>query len=228
MSAVTTPPVDQAHDNDAHSHELPYWQQLRANRLGLWLFLISELFLFVGLFVSRFYLWRDEAGHLVRPELDQVAALFATMVLLISSYFMVRAEVAIQHGEQKKMLNSLMGTFIMGFLFLLSVVLVEWGVLDLILENTMGVKLFSHEAIKPTDGAFGAVFYGMTGMHALHVVSGLFLIWFMWRNGRKGKFTEEQHWGIEACAIYWHYVDVIWIFFYPALYLIGRGVLYHT
>jgi cytochrome c oxidase subunit 3 len=61
----------------------------------------------------------------------------------------------------------------------------------------------------------------MTGMHALHVVSGIVLIFIMWRLARKKRFTPERHWGIEAAAIYWHYVDVVWIFFYPALYLIG-------
>jgi cytochrome c oxidase subunit 3 len=226
MSAVATHHDEQAHDD--HAHELPYGQQLRANRLGLWLFLISEIFLFVGLFAARFYLWRDEAGSVVRPETDQLAGLIATVILLISSYFMVRAEVAVQNNETKKMLNSLVITFIMGLIFLLSVVLIEWGVLDMILENTLGVRLFAHAPIKPTDGAFGAVFYGMTGMHALHVISGLFLIFFMWTNGRKGRFTQDRHWGIEACAVYWHYVDVVWIFFYPAIYLIGKGIVYHT
>lgn len=67
MSAVTTHHDDHAHD-DTHAHELPYGQQLRANRLGLWLFLFSEVFLFVGLFAARFYLWRDASG-VVRPEL---------------------------------------------------------------------------------------------------------------------------------------------------------------
>jgi cytochrome c oxidase subunit 3 len=46
----------------------------------------------------------------------------------------------------------------------------------------------------------------------------------IWNNGRRGHFSQEQHWGVEACAIYWHYVDVIWVFFYPALYLIGKAV----
>ena len=61
----------------------------------------------------------------------------------------------------------------------------------------------------------------MTGMHALHVLSGIVLIFIMWNLARKKHFTPERHWGIEAAAIYWHYVDVVWIFFYPAIYLIG-------
>lgn len=227
MSAVTTPTTADATHEEDHGHEIPYGQQLRANRMGLWLFCISEIFLFVGLFASRFYLWRDESGAVIRPELDQVAGLLATLVLLVSSYYMVRAEVAIQNGEQKKMLNSLMTTFVLGFIFLLAVVFIEWGLLDIITESAFGFSVFAHEGVRPGDGAFGAVFYGMTGMHALHVISGLVLIWIMWRNGRRGAFTAERHWGVEATAIYWHYVDVVWIFFYPALYLIGTAVSYH-
>jgi cytochrome c oxidase subunit 3 len=78
--------------------------------------------------------------------------------------------------------------------------------------------------IRPTDGVFGAVLYAMTGMHALHVLSGIILLFLVWNLGRKGHYTTEKHWGVEATAIYWHYVDLVWVFFYPALYLIGVGV----
>jgi cytochrome c oxidase subunit 3 len=64
----------------------------------------------------------------------------------------------------------------------------------------------------------------MTGLHSLHVVSGVILIFIIWYRGRKGAFSAEEHWGVEAAATYWHYVDVIWVFFYPALYLIGTAV----
>ena len=61
----------------------------------------------------------------------------------------------------------------------------------------------------------------MTGLHALHVFSGVVIILLIWNLGRNGHFSAERHWGVEACAIYWHFVDVVWVFFYPALYLIG-------
>ncbi len=77
--------------------------------------------------------------------------------------------------------------------------------------------------IRPTDGVYGAVLYGMTGLHALHVISGVIGILLVWNLGRKGHFSAERHWGVEATAIYWHYVDLVWVFFYPALYLIGDG-----
>jgi cytochrome c oxidase subunit 3 len=62
----------------------------------------------------------------------------------------------------------------------------------------------------------------MTGMHAFHVLTGVLLLFLVWNKGRKGLYSEENHWGVEAATIYWHFVDVVWIFFYPALYLIGK------
>ncbi len=183
-----------------------YREKLRNNRLGLWLFFVSELFMFGGLLVARFYLWRED-GVVVRPELDQQLGLIVTSVLLLSSYFMNRAETAIAHDDRENFMSGLLITAFLGLVFLAGVVIFEWG---------------GH--IKPWDGVFGAVLFGMTGMHALHVLSGVIFILLIWWNGRKGHFSAERHWGVEACAIYWHYVDLIWIFFYPALYLIGRVV----
>jgi cytochrome c oxidase subunit 3 len=204
--------------HDAHSHELSPAAQLRANRLGLWLFFVSELFLFIALLAARFYLWRDEGG-LIRPELNQLLALGVTSVLLVSSYFMVRAETAIANDDRPTFLNSLVWTFVLGLLFLLGVIFFEWGVLELLTGH--------RPHILPGDGAFGAIFFAMTGMHALHVITGLVFIGIVWNNGRKGHYDSGAHWGVEACAVYWHYIDLVWVFFYPAIYLIGRAVAVH-
>jgi cytochrome c oxidase subunit 3 len=187
-----------------------YREQTRNNRLGMWLFFASEAFLFGGLLAARFYLWRHE-GQVVRPELDQVIGLIVTVVLLVSSYFMNRAEVAIAHNDRTNFSISLLITAFLGTIFLFGVMIFEWGMFPFIYEGHL----------KPSDGVFGAVVFGMTGMHALHVLSGIILIMNVWWLGRKGHFSAEKHWGVEACAIYWHYVDLVWIFFYPALYLIG-------
>lgn len=209
-----------AHHDDAHSHELPPDVMLKANRLGLWLFCISEIFLFGGLLAARFYLWRSPLdGSLIRPELSQTIGLITTIMLLVSSYFMVRAEVAIGHNDMKKFFNSLRVTFVMGLIFLLGVVIVEWGTIPSIAKALTG-----HEhLLRPWDnGPLGGVFFAMTGMHAIHVLTGLIFIAIVYFNGKRGLYDAETHWGVEACAIYWHYVDVVWIFFYPALYLIGE------
>ncbi|MAT99014.1 MAG: cytochrome oxidase subunit III [Anaerolineaceae bacterium] len=215
-SAAAEAHHDGHQDGHAHSHELPWPQQLRANRLGLWLFCVSEIFLFLGLLAARFYLWGGE-----RPELSQGLGLITTTVLLISSYFVFRGETAMEHDDRQKFLSSFMLAAVMGFIFFVGVVVLEWNIFGLELE-LFGIEWFGH--LKPTDGVFGGVFFAMTGMHALHVLSGLVLILMVWNLGRKGHFSPEKHWGVEACAIYWHYVDVVWVFFYPALYLIGTAV----
>jgi cytochrome c oxidase subunit III len=186
-----------------------YTQQVRNNRLGLWLFFISEAFLFAGLLVARFYLWGN-----TRPELDQAVGLIITSVLLLSSFSMNIAETAIEHGDRKTFLRGLVATGVLGTIFLLGVVVFEWGMFPGLVEGHLS----------PSSGVYGAIVFAMTGMHALHVVSGLVFIAIVWNLGRKGRFSEKENWGVESCAIYWHYVDVIWIFFYPAIYLIGTVV----
>ena len=218
---VTTAEHGHEHDHAADDHhhdgevDLPTYQEYtRRNRLGMWLFFASEAFLFLGLLVTRFYLWRGPQGEVVRPELDQFAGLVVTAVLLLSSYFMNRAEVSIANDKRTDFLVSLLVTAGLGTAFLVGVVVWEWGMFPGIVKGHL----------KPTDGVFGAVVFGMTGMHALHVLSGVILILNVWWLGRKGDFSSERHWGVEACAIYWHYVDLVWIFFYPAIYLIGSTI----
>lgn len=190
-----------------------YKERTRRNRLGMWLFFASESFIFLGLLAARFYLWVGEHGEMVRPEMDQFVGLIVTVVLLLSSYFMNRAEVAIAHNDRRNFMSSLLITAFLGTVFLAGVVVFEWGMFPTIVEGHL----------KPSDGVFGAVVFGMTGMHALHVLSGIILILNVWWLGRKGHFSAERHWGVEATAIYWHYVDLVWIFFYPAIYLIGHA-----
>lgn len=212
MSA-TAPVYHDDHAED-HGHELPYEQQVRANRLGLWLFFFSELFLFGALLAARFVLWGN-----TRPELSQVIGLIATVVLLLSSYFMYRAETGAAFGDRNKFLRSSLIAAALGTLFFVMVVVLEWNVFGLE-ANIMGVEIFGH--LTTADGVYGGVFFAMTGMHALHVLSGIILIMIIWWNGRRGAYTPERHWGVEATAIYWHFVDVVWVFFYPALYLMGQ------
>lgn len=197
MSVVTD--VAQEHN----VHEEPYDVTTKRNRLGLWLFLFSEIFLFGALLAARFYLW----GNTRPVELDQTLGLFATSILLLSSFFMAHGETAIGFDDRKGLHRNMMITAILGTLFLVFVVGVEW-----------------RGALRPSDGVYGAMFYTMTGIHALHVLSGVILILINWKLSRKGHYSAQRHWGIEATAVYWHYVDVVWVFFYPALYLIGSPV----
>ena len=175
-------------------------QKLAANRLGLWLFILSDSFVFGGLLVTRFYLLGEK-----RPHLEQGLGLLVTAVLLISSFFMNRAEVQISRGNRKGFLANTLVTLLLGIVFLVGVVGVEWQLAP----------------FTASESAEGAVFYMMTGMHAFHVRTGVLFLGVIVCNGRKGVYSAEKHWAVEAAANYWHFVDVVWIFFYPALYLIG-------
>jgi cytochrome c oxidase subunit 3 len=123
---------------------------------------------------------------------------------------MNRGETLMHNGDRQGFLRNTAATFVLGLGFLLGVVLIEW-------------PLASHEGLTPSSGVAGAAFYMMTGMHAFHVFTGLILLVIVWLNGRRGLY-DTKNYPVEAAAVYWHFVDVVWIFFYPALYLIGTAV----
>ena len=195
-------------ETDAHGRDslAVFQRKVIISRLGLWLFLISDAFLFGGLLVSRAILWGN-----TRPELDQLLGLGVTSVLLLSSFSMNRAETAMAHGDSKEFFRDTLITLVLGVVFLVGVVGVEWPK-----ATALGIT--------PDKDVYGAVFYMLTGMHAFHVLSGVLILAIVLRNSRKGLYTSERHWAVEAAAVYWHFVDVVWIFFYPALYLIGSLV----
>lgn len=186
------------HEGDEDSYEY----KSGTNRIGLWLFLVSDSFVFGGLMVMRMNLL-----GLTHPHLDQTLGLIVTGVLLVSSFFMNRGETLMANGDRKGFITNTLITFVLGLGFLIGVVFVEW-------PNAM------HEGITPGSGPAGAAFYMMTGMHAFHVLTGLIFLLVVLNNARKGLY-DEKHYPVEAAAVYWHFVDVVWIFFYPALYLIG-------
>jgi cytochrome c oxidase subunit III len=176
--------------------------RLDINRLGLWLFFASESMIFLILLVTRFYLLGAQ-----RPEeLNQGLGFLLTVVLLLSSLTAYRAETAMRLGNRKAFLLNIGLTALMGIVFLLGVVLVEWAEAPRL-------------GIVPQSG-FGIAFFSMTGMHAFHVTTGVFLLIVIFLNGRRGAYSAESHWGVEACVKYWHFVDLVWVFFYPALYLL--------
>jgi cytochrome c oxidase subunit 3 len=189
-------------DSGEDRHSLKY--KTATNRLGLWLFLLSDSFVFGGLLVSRFYLL-----SLTRPPLNQTLGLIVTSVLLLSSFFMNRAEASMEYGDRRGFVICIALTLVLGLGFVGGVLGVEW-------PSAIA------EGVTPSTNAAGAIFFMMTGMHALHVVTGLIFLTIVLRNGGRGLYSAEKHWGVEAAAVYWHFVDVVWIFFYPALYLIGR------
>jgi len=187
------------HEGEEDSYEY----KSGTNRIGLWLFLISDSFVFGGLMVMRLNLL-----GLSHPNLSQILGLIVTAILLISSFFMNRGETLMENGDRKGFITNTLITFVLGLGFLVGVVFVEW-------PNAI------REGITPSSGTAGAAFFMMTGMHAFHVLTGLIFLLVVLRNASRGLY-DEQHYPVEAVAVYWHFVDVVWIFFYPALYLIGK------
>jgi cytochrome c oxidase subunit 3 len=203
--------INRLNQNDQNEARDSLVYKTGTNRLGLWLFLLSDSFVFAGLMVARFNLL-----GLTRPPLNQVLGLGVTAILLLSSFFMNRGETAMSHGDRKGFLINTSITLVLALVFLLGVVAVEWP--------TAAREGLTPDFGNPTTGPLGAVFYMMTGMHAFHVFTGVLFLIVILRNGARGVYTEEKHWAVEAATTYWHFIDVVWIFFYPALYLIGKLV----
>ncbi|MCE2527569.1 MAG: heme-copper oxidase subunit III [Actinomycetia bacterium] len=174
---------------------------LRINRLGLWLFILSESMLFLGILAARFFL----RGTFVPEEADQNIALVITVILLASSWTAYRAEAAATEGDAAGLQRFLMYTILLGLAFVVGVGF-EWR---------EGFHAF------PPTSPFGTVFFTMTGLHAFHVITGLLFFWIVSIGARRGRYSAEDHWPVEAAVKYWHFVDVVWVFFYPALYLVG-------
>jgi cytochrome c oxidase subunit 3 len=195
--------ISRLFEDDSDVDHDSYTYKLATNRLGLWLFLISDAFIFGGLMISRINLL-----GLTRPELIQGLGLIVTSVLLISSFFANRAEVSMEYGDHKQFILSISVTLGLGILFLVGVVGVEWQLAP----------------FGPETNLAGAVFYVMTGFHAFHVLTGVIFLAIVLRNGMRRLYSAEKHWAVEASVVYWHFVDVVWFFFYPALYLIGTLV----
>ncbi len=182
------------------AHDSKY--QLVTRRLGLWLFILSESMIFIALLFTRFLM-----QGVYRPEeLNQTLGLGITTILLISSFTANRAEVRIAQGDQKGFLRNLAITIILGLIFLVVVVAVEWP-----------------EALHfaPPSTGYGTLFFAITGMHAFHVLTGLIILVIVFFQGKRGRYSAEDHWGAEGGVVYWHFVDVVWIFVYPILYLFG-------
>ncbi len=179
-----------------------YKYQLVTRKIGLWLFILSESMIFIALLFTRFVM-----QGVNRPEeLNQELGLGITLLLLISSFTANRAEVLISRGDQRGFLRNLGITIILGLAFLLIVVLIEWP---------------EARHFAPISTGYGTLFYVITGMHAFHVLTGLIVLGIAFVQGKQGRYSAEDYWGAQGGIIYWHFVDVVWVFVYPILYLMG-------
>ena len=197
-------------------------QQKEAATLGMWIFLVTEVLFFGGLFAaySIYRSWYPEAFAAASRELDVVLGSINTVVLITSSLTMALAVHAAQTGERRLLLRFLMATMALGVAFL-GFKGVEYY--HKFAEHHVPGPAFSFEADHFSHAQiFFSLYFVMTGLHALHMIIGLgimtVMLWWSWN----GTITAEYTSPIEISGLYWHFVDIVWIFLFPLLYLIGR------
>jgi cytochrome c oxidase subunit 3 len=187
-------------------------------RLGMWLFLLSEILLFGGLFIlySAYRYKNPTEFHLAAGELDPVLGTVNTLILLTSSLTMAVSISAIQKGNRKLSAALLMVTIFFGLLFLF-IKGMEWGT-----KIHHGIYPNSPILLGRTKGEilFFGLYYVMTGLHGLHVLVGAGVLAVMWGLLFRDKINKVHFVPLENSGLYWHLVDIIWIFLFPLFYLI--------
>jgi cytochrome c oxidase subunit 3 len=188
-------------------------------RMGMWLFLFTELLLFGGLFfaysVYRYLYSADFA--LAGKEMHVIIGAMNTAILLTSSMTMALSIVAIERGNKSLSILYQLTTITFGLLFLVNKY-VEWSA-----EISAGNYPGSAELAAKSHGQiiFYGLYYTMTGLHALHVIVGMTIIAVMCAFTIKDVINKDNYVKLEAAGLYWHLVDIIWIFLFPLFYLIN-------
>jgi cytochrome c oxidase subunit 3 len=206
-----------------------YEQQRESASLGMWAFIVQEVMFFGGLFAT-YMVYRQQypdAFAAASHSLDIKLGAFNTAVLIASSLTMALAVRAAQLGRRKALMGFLAATAILGTVFL-GVKVVEYK--DKFEHHHVPGPAFHFEETERhgvlIDQRHAQMFFGlyfaMTGLHALHMVIGIAILLWLLYWARRGRFTPENHNYVEGTGLYWHFVDIVWIFLFPMLYLIGR------
>ncbi len=195
--------------------------QVYASRLGMWLFLATEVLLFAGLFLGYMvYRWLyPEAFQVGSRQLNLVLGTVNTVVLITSSFTVAWATVAIKQGNRKLTVRLLLFTLLCAVGFL---VIKFFEYQHKFHVGQLPGKWFQFEEMAHIAGSnlFFAVYFLTTGLHAFHVVVGMIVLaWAMIRTN-KGKYNAAYNVPVELAGLYWHLVDLVWIFLFPLLYLI--------
>lgn len=209
------------HSDPLQHHFADMEQQRESAKLGMWIFLISELLLFGGLFgFYTFYrAWNPEIFYNAHVTLDVKLGTLYTVVLIASSVTFALAIHAIREDRRKQTLALLAATLILGAIFLL-VKGFEWAH-HLELGQRPG-KFYTYTGIAGTNPhIFYSAYYLMTGLHSLHVMGGLGVIAWLLRRTQRGDFSSYYFVPVEMTGLYWHLVDLIWIYLFPLFYLVG-------
>jgi cytochrome c oxidase subunit III len=188
-----------------HPPPLHFSSRVDSRTLGMFLFIASEVMLFGSFFTAYFFV--RVVNHEPWPpapfELPVLVAGVNTAILLASSFTMHWALQSIKRGNRYGLQAGMTLTFLMGLTFLLT-----------------QLREYSRVGFAPSDGAFGTIFYMLTGLHGAHVFVGLTLLAAVTVRSFRGHYTPEAHHGVEIPGIYWHFVDVMWIVVYTTIYIL--------
>jgi cytochrome c oxidase subunit 3 len=198
-------------------------QQKDASTLGMWIFLVTEIMFFGGMFLA-YTIYRStypEIFAICSGSLNVYIGAANTVVLLCSSFTMVMAVRSAQLGRQGAIIFNLLLTLGLGFVFL-GVKAYEWN--EKFVEHHVPGPGFHFEGIAQQGPAqlFFSLYFAMTGLHALHMVIGAGILTWLVIRAKQGTFTAEYMTPVDVAGLYWHFVDIIWIFLFPLLYLIDR------
>ena len=176
-------------------------------KLLMWLFLASECLLF-GSLIGAYLLYRGQSVVGPYPEelFDIPFTSVSAFVLLMSSVTMVLALAAIQRGDQKGLRIWLLGTALLGLLFLSG--------------QAFEFTEFNREGLSLSSNLFGTTFYVLTGFHGAHVTVGVLILLSLLVMALRGRLTQGQSMNVELAGLYWHFVDVVWIVIFTLVYLI--------
>jgi len=215
--------MSEAHSKPLAHHFESLEQQNDTCSIGMWAFLVQEVMFFGGLFTAYLVYrsrhpeaWADGSHHL-----DVVIGTINTAVLIGSSLTMALAVRAAQLGRRRGTAGFIGITMGLGLAFLIIKWVFEYShKWDLALVP--GLNWVQPPGEDPNVQLFMGLYFVMTGMHAIHILIGLVLMAFVAVRALRGRYSPRNYIGVEVLGLYWHFVDLVWIFLFPLLYLLGR------
>ena len=237
-AAVAHPgtPAAEVHHPRLQHHFDTLGQQKSAASLGMWVFIAQEVMFFGGMFTAYlvYRLWYYAGYTAASRELDLLLGGINTVVLIASSLTVALAVHAAQEGKQKQIVRYLVATLVLGVAFLMIKYFEYESKLHIHPAHhaAANVRLFPMAGWFYVDGElapianqmrmFMVLYFALTGMHALHMIIGIGLLLVIIWMARRGAFTPRWYTPVEIFGLYWHFVDIIWIFLFPLLYLVNR------
>jgi cytochrome c oxidase subunit III len=197
-------------------------QQHQASWIGMWVFLATEVMFFGGMFTGYFVYrhWYLQAFASASNHLDVLLGGINTAVLIGSSFTMALAVHSAEADRRKPLIIFLLLTIVLGLAFL-GIKFFEYY--TKFKEHLVPGSSFRFEAsLADPAEIFFSFYFAMTGMHAVHMIIGIGLLTALIIQATRGRFSAVYHTPVELTGLYWHFVDIVWIFLFPLLYLLGR------